>query len=249
MDRGPESTDIDNQAFFETLAGAVDAGIAACGGDGRIVFANEAVETMLGVAEGSLLGLGLGETALVDADDGGAWVAALDGPSTVERTIERDPDGVPVLDEGLSDGAGSPVSAPSADGRLSVALEDAREVAIEVTAKPVAVGGQRHAVLTVRDVTERALLQRESNILDAIFESIPVYLYVKDEEGRHVRVSDYNPEAHEYLGKTDLDIWGEEGRESYEDDMRVIEEGGDNRQGTSEPGVEPLLHYLESSVA
>ncbi|WP_415379573.1 PAS domain-containing sensor histidine kinase [Halosimplex sp. TS25] len=225
MDRGPQPTEIDNQAFFETLVGAVDAGIVACDGDGRIAFANEAVETMLGAESGSLVGSPVAETALVDADSGAEWVAGLDGPSTVERTIERDPDGVPVLDGGPVDGAGSPVSAPRTADRLSVALEDAREVALEVTAKPVAVAGERYALLTVRDVTERALLDRESSILDTIFESIPVYLFIKDEEGRHVRVSDYNSEAREYIGQTDLDIWGEEGRESYEDDMRVIEEG------------------------
>ncbi|WP_436925351.1 PAS domain-containing sensor histidine kinase [Halosimplex amylolyticum] len=225
MDDGLEPGTTANQAFFETLVSSVDAGIVACDDDGRIVFANEAVETTLGVGETSLVGTGIGETPLVDAASGAEWVDALAEPTTFERVIERDADGGSVFDGGLPGSGGAPVMPDGDDGALSVDVAEAREVAVEVTAKPVAVAGEPHALLTVRDVTERTLLERESNILDTVFESIPVYLYIKDEEGRHVRVSDYNPEARDYVGETDLDIWGEDGRESYEDDMRVIEEG------------------------
>jgi PAS domain S-box-containing protein len=83
----------------------------------------------------------------------------------------------------------------------------------------------------VRDVSNRQSLERElkekSNLLDEIFASVPTHLYVKDEQARNVRVGAYyvdNPEEH--IGKTDLEIYDDEfSRETYDDDMRVIETG------------------------
>jgi len=248
----------DEPSFFEALVANSDAGLLAVDAGGAVVYANEAVATILGAETASLVGTDVVETGLVDADSGEAWVAALDGETTFQRTIERDPDGEPLLDGGSpaprptgsadrdagSADADSSDAEPSVDdasdeaspedeptrpisdwGVPSVDTAEAREVAVEVTAEPLAVGGERHALLTCRDVSRRMLFERESNILSAIFEHIPIYLYVKDERGRHVRVSDFNEEAVEYIGKTDVDIWGEGGRESYEEDMRVIEEG------------------------
>ena len=82
---------------------------------------------------------------------------------------------------------------------------------------------------------ERAELERrhreKANLLDQIFAQIPANLYLKDGEGRHLRISDemlgeIEQSESEVLGKTDVEVYGEEdGRQSYEDDMRVIEDG------------------------
>jgi len=220
---GERADDADGP-FFEAVLASTDAAILACDAAGTVVYANDAVETMLGAGEGTLVGLGITETPLVDADSDTEWAAGIDEPTTFQRTIERDPEGVPVLDGGsavqLAEGT---TESDGADGDVDTA--DAREVAVEATAKPLDFDGERHVVVTCRDVTERVLYERESNILDAIFESIPIYLYIKDEDGRHVRVSDFNEGAQDYLGKRDIDIWGEDGRDTYEEDMHVIEEG------------------------
>ena len=69
----------------------------------------------------------------------------------------------------------------------------------------------------------------KSRLLDAIFERIPVHLFVKDEEARHVLVSRAfvdNPEG--FLGKTDEELGivsDDRARETYEDDLEVIETG------------------------
>ncbi|QSG04169.1 PAS domain-containing sensor histidine kinase [Natranaeroarchaeum sulfidigenes] len=84
----------------------------------------------------------------------------------------------------------------------------------------------------VVDVTssmqERRELEAEIDRLEAIFESIPAHVYVKDRDGRHVRVSKHLEFAENVVGKTDLDVEGiadEHVEGSYADDMRVIEEG------------------------
>jgi len=239
------------ESFFEAIVGRSDAGILAVDADGTIAYANEAVATILGIETDSLAGTDVAETGLIDADSGAAWVADLDAERTFQRTIERDPDGEPVLDGGTpighaddggsADGThpdgtdterdaaaetgGSEARTLADHGVPDVETAEARDVAVEVTADPLSVGGERYAVLTCRDVSKRVLLERESNILNAIFEHIPIYLYIKDEQGRHIRVSDFNGDASDNIGKRDIDIWGEEGREGYEEDMRVIEEG------------------------
>jgi PAS domain S-box-containing protein len=91
-------------------------------------------------------------------------------------------------------------------------------------------------------LASRADLRAERNLLSNIFEQIPVHLFVKDTEGRHLRVSthlfedadvdtdtlgveEFSPSA--VQGKTDVDLYGdrERYRQSYADDLRVIETG------------------------
>jgi len=81
-------------------------------------------------------------------------------------------------------------------------------------------------------------LERNSSLLDSLFEQLPVSLYVKDEDGRHVRKSipetyeEYLDDEAAYVGKTDPEIYGAHGKESYADDMRVIESGESIRRKT-----------------
>ena len=86
----------------------------------------------------------------------------------------------------------------------------------------------------VRGVVARATnalleadLARERSLLDAIFETVPAHLYVKDREGRHVRVSEaYVDDTERFLGKTDYEVFPHESsRETYEDDVRIMETG------------------------
>lgn len=79
----------------------------------------------------------------------------------------------------------------------------------------------------------------KAKLLDAIFDQIPAHLYLKDEEGRHLRVSqhicttDPNPALRvptftrdHIIGRRDIDIVDNElAEQSYADDMEVIETG------------------------
>ena len=70
--------------------------------------------------------------------------------------------------------------------------------------------------------------EEDAALLESILDSIPVHMFVKDDEARHVKVSRHFPLAEEVLGKTDpeLEFVEDEPAEfAYEDDMRVIEEG------------------------
>jgi len=84
----------------------------------------------------------------------------------------------------------------------------------------------------VLDVTETERRRREldddAELLEAIFEHIPIHVFVKDREGRHVHRSDYLEFPETVIGKRDIDvdfINEESARAAYEDDMRVIEAG------------------------
>ena len=65
-----------------------------------------------------------------------------------------------------------------------------------------------------------------TNLLDALFERIPLHLYVKDAEGRHLRVSSaYTDEPEQFVGKTDVELYDNANSgKAHADDMRVITE-------------------------
>ncbi len=71
---------------------------------------------------------------------------------------------------------------------------------------------------------------RKAQLLDALFDSIPIHLFVKDDKGRHLYVSEAHTTDYDdtLIGKTDLELDGVDEshrRSSYEDDMHVIETG------------------------
>ncbi|WP_415379601.1 PAS domain S-box protein [Halosimplex sp. TS25] len=98
-------------------------------------------------------------------------------------------------------------------------------------------GEVTHFVGFQEDVTERvereAELQRRGSLLDAVFEQLPLHIYVKDREARHVRYStafaaESGPDLTEgeIIGKTDPEVFDAEfAEQSYEDDLHVIETG------------------------
>ena len=95
---------------------------------------------------------------------------------------------------------------------------------------------------TIRDITERRERKRElqenSNLLDQLIKQVPIHMYIKDEDGRHLRVSEHHADdREEYLGKTDREVFPAEfGEQTYTEDMRVIE--------TEEP-ILKVEEYLE----
>ncbi|MFC6976216.1 response regulator [Halomicroarcula sp. GCM10025709] len=78
-------------------------------------------------------------------------------------------------------------------------------------------------------------LAYESSLLDTLFEQIPHHLYVKDTEGRHLRVSHAHiTEPDQLVGKTDQELYPDAHAEgTYTDDMKVLREG------------EPIIHKEE----
>ena len=84
------------------------------------------------------------------------------------------------------------------------------------------------------DTLEDVVMERWQNLgmeptafVDNVFARAPTHLYVKDVAGRHVRSSEYYDGQGELLGRTDKEVYPEEGfgDETYADDMRVIETG------------------------
>ncbi|MFB6200834.1 MAG: ATP-binding protein [Halorhabdus sp.] len=70
-------------------------------------------------------------------------------------------------------------------------------------------------------------IREKADLFDQLFAQLPASLYVKDRDGRHLYMSEYDVTPDDVIGKTDIEIYGDKefAREAYEDDMRVIETG------------------------
>ncbi|WP_276271678.1 PAS domain-containing sensor histidine kinase [Haloarcula litorea] len=80
------------------------------------------------------------------------------------------------------------------------------------------------------DTAELTELLHKSDLFDAVFDSIPVHLYVKDRRGRHRYVSSgyFEESLPEFLGNTDPEIGmvaDRHARRAYAEDMHVVESG------------------------
>lgn len=91
---------------------------------------------------------------------------------------------------------------------------------------------------TLRDVVDEALdtyhrrrvVVEQNDVLEAMLSEMETPIFVKDEEGRHLRMTEVPGGVDEdvVIGKTDLEVYGyesESAAEFYADDMRVIEDG------------------------
>jgi PAS domain S-box-containing protein len=96
-----------------------------------------------------------------------------------------------------------------------------------------------------RDITERKkieeALKNEKAFLDALMDNIPDSIYFKDQQCRLLRMNrkemrDLNmDDMSQIVGKTDIDLWGEEfGRKTFTDEQRLMESG------------EPIIGLIES---
>ncbi len=96
-----------------------------------------------------------------------------------------------------------------------------------------------------REITEQKhieeALKHEKSLLDALMDNIPDSIYFKDRQCRHIRMNrkemrDLNvDDMSQIVGKTDIDLWGEEhGRKSIEIEQRMMESG------------EPIIGLIES---
>jgi signal transduction histidine kinase len=85
----------------------------------------------------------------------------------------------------------------------------------------------REAVGVPADEGEAA--RWKADILDQLFARVPIHIYVKDANARHVLVSTAHVEDQSsVVGRSDLDsrmVPKEEGRAGYEDDLTVLETG------------------------
>jgi len=97
------------------------------------------------------------------------------------------------------------------------------------------VGGMIGIVCIIKDITNRKKAEmatmHEQNLLHALMDNVPDFIYFKDEKNRFVRVNkksaedrDVRPE--DFIGKTDFDIFTEEvAKKCFADDDRVMKTG------------------------
>lgn len=123
---------------------------------------------------------------------------------------------------------------PSSGGSSAASSSDGSSAASSSGEAAPTAAGQ----LPVSDDVDPTM-EWKSSLLDSIFDSIPVHLYVKDEAGRHVLVSNgFFDEPELFLGKRDVDlelVGDEKARETHREDLEVIE--------TGEPIIDKEEHY------
>jgi len=178
-------------------------------------------------------------TALADRNDRLAVESVTDRAAALDRTEAGSFDCVVVAIDGA---AGVDVVAAVRDVTpdlpcLLYADADAESVVEDAFAAGatdyVRRSGAGQAVVLARRIREhvdsgrdRQTLREHSRLLEQLFEQVPIYLYVKDTEGRFRWVSDfYDDSPSDAVGKTDLELFPQAGEKTYRDDMRVIETG------------------------
>lgn len=75
---------------------------------------------------------------------------------------------------------------------------------------------------------ERCRRQRDSSVLDSMLRQLPLHMFVKDDQTRHVMLSDELYDPAEVLGKTDYEAWPEQREPEtgpHADDLSVIDTG------------------------
>lgn len=133
--------------------------------------------------------------------------------------------------EAVAAGIEETIARGRATVEASMLTGDGEEVPFEFNGGLLTDGDDVRGIVGVgRDLSEREALETElreqATLLDHVFGQVPVALYVKDTEGRHVRMSDRAGNPEEMVGKTDPEIYDSRlAEESYADDMRVIEAG------------------------
>ncbi|MCW8172263.1 response regulator [Natrialba swarupiae] len=167
------------------------------------------------------------------------------GASALETIDEREDIGCVVTDRSLSDTTGIDLCrrVEQLEADLPVVFYvDEHEEGHEVARQALNAGGYytrsdsaetvRRAVDDVIDTySRRREAAEESEIFTTLLEEIETNVYVKDREGRYVRVASVpdNVDPADAIGKTDVEIYGdanpEMARKTYEDDVRVVETG------------------------
>ena len=114
--------------------------------------------------------------------------------------------------------------------------KDGTVIFADINVSAVSIGGRRLSVGFFTDVTERKRAQeelaKERNLLRALIDGMPDYIYIKDTEGRflltnvaHVRALGART-LEEVVGKTDFDFFPQElAARYYANDQRVVQSG------------------------
>jgi len=155
---------------------------------------------------------------------------------TAETLGDRSLDVLLVASRSLAAGGDALVAAiEAADVALVVAVSRG-EVAVPATALGAV---DEHVAIDdtpdrLRSLLDEVREQRWSNLglspetlLDRVFETVPIHLYLKDTAARHTRTSSAGEKPYEIIGKTDREIYSNDRftAESYQDDAHVIETG------------------------
>jgi diguanylate cyclase (GGDEF)-like protein/PAS domain S-box-containing protein len=204
------------KAFNENVVQGVAEAILIEDAQGILTFANPAVEELLGYTRKELIGLDW--TTIVPRDK----------REKVRQETAKRPQGIV--------------------GRYETVLLDKKgeHIPVIVSARPLFEENEFAGVLSAfTDITElkqaEEALRDEKTLMDALMDNIPDSIYFKDRQCRLIRINrkmmqDLNlDEMSQAIGKTDVDLFGEEfGRKTLAEDQHIMTTG------------EPIIGLIES---
>jgi len=117
----------------------------------------------------------------------------------------------------------------------TLVAKDGRRIPVEVNSNVVQLGERRLALAIVRDVTERKraaeALHESEERFRAFMNNSPAIAWMKDEQGRHVYLSEayerrFGVRFEDCRGKTDFELWPREVAEEFrKNDLEVLRTG------------------------
>jgi PAS domain S-box-containing protein len=117
----------------------------------------------------------------------------------------------------------------------TLAAKDGRRIPVEVNSNVLQLGERRVALAIVRDVTERKraaeALRESEERFRAFMNNSPTIAWMKDEQGRHVYLSEayerrFGVRLDDWRGKTDFELWPPEvAQEFRKNDLEVLRTG------------------------
>jgi len=117
----------------------------------------------------------------------------------------------------------------------TLVAKDGRRIPVEVNSNVVQLGERRLALAIVRDVTERKrtaeALRESDERFRAFMNNSPAIAWMKDEQGRHVYLSEayekrFGVRFEDWRGKTDFELWPREVAEEFRrNDLEVLRTG------------------------
>ncbi|MBA7530991.1 hypothetical protein ES705_23202 [subsurface metagenome] len=176
--------------------------------NGNLIDGNKTAERIIGYQKEELVGKNFFQLGLLSSKD----------IPKAKKTIEKNK-------KGLSTGPEEYV----------LQRKDKSEIPVEISNYPVKIKGRTLVLGIARDITERKkaeeLLTHERDLIQALFENHPDFIYFKDHEARFHRVSKrfsafFGLSMEDIIGKTDLELFPEEvAEQSYSEDLHVIKTG------------------------
>jgi PAS domain S-box-containing protein len=156
-------------------------------------------------------------------------------PVSLDSLATNSLDGVVIDAATLAEGVDSTLAESCAE-RPAISIGESEQLTVSndllqvLDAHVVYDGGFDALGSTLRDRFEERRIDlgmAPAEFLNTLFEEMPIHMYMKDREGRHVRVSDHSFDPDRLVGQRDIDLFEDSqlAAQTYQADLEIMETG------------------------